>query len=106
RIISILLFQLTVTTSAITILSDTTSFPYLDYMNAIRMTSISLVMTPMTTLALNQLPDSLIPHGTAMNNTFRQVAGSIGTAVLVTVMAMATIQEKATEGAIHGVNIS
>lgn len=100
------LFLLTFTTFSFTILTDTTSFAYLASMNAIRMASISLVMMPMTTLALNQLPDSLIPHGTAMNNTFRQVAGSIGTAVLVTVMAMATIQEKATEGAIHGVNIS
>ena len=100
------LFLLTFTTFAFSILTETTSFAYLASMNAIRMASISLVMMPMTTLALNQLPDSLIPHGTAMNNTFRQVAGSIGTAVLVTVMAMATIQEKATEGAIHGVNIS
>src|SRR5699024_11390734 len=68
--------------------------------------SISMVMMPMTTLALNQLPDHLIPHGTAMNNTFRQSAGAIGTAVFVTVMATAAIPEKAVEGMIHGVNVS
>jgi len=63
-------------------------------------------MMPMTTLALNQLPDHLIPHGTAMNNTFRQVAGSIGTAVLVTIMATSAMPEQGLEGAIHGVNVS
>src|SRR5699024_9911689 len=67
------LFLLGVTTFASTNLSMDTSFTYLASMNAIRMISIAMVMMPMTTLALNQLPNDLIPHGTAMNNTFRQV---------------------------------
>src|SRR5699024_8086172 len=67
------LFLLGVTTFAFTNLSMDTSFTYLASMNAIRMISIAMVMMPMTTLALNQLPNDLIPHGTAMNNTFRQV---------------------------------
>ncbi|HLR69037.1 MAG TPA: MFS transporter, partial [Virgibacillus sp.] len=54
----------------------------------------------------NQLPNDLIPHGTAMNNTFRQVAGSIGTAVLVTIMSTSAIPENTAVGAIHGVNVS
>ena len=100
------LFLLTVTTFAFGFLSEETTFAYLATMNAIRMVSIAMVMMPMTTLALNQLPDHLIPHGTAMNNTFRQSAGAIGTAVFVTVMATAAIPEKAVEGMIHGVNVS
>lgn len=44
-----------------------------------------LVMTPLTTEALNILPDELLKHGTAMVNTFRQVGGSIGTGILVTI---------------------
>lgn len=100
------LFLLTVTTFAFGFLSEETTFAFLATMNAIRMVSIAMVMMPMTTLALNQLPDHLIPHGTAMNNTFRQSAGAIGTAVFVTVMATAAIPEKAVEGMIHGVNVS
>src|SRR5690625_4096885 len=100
------LFLLAMTTFAFTNLSMDTSFTYLATMNGIRMVSIAMVMMPMTTLALNQLPDHLIPHGTAMNNTFRQVAGSIGTAVLVTIMSTSAIPENTAVGAIHGVNVT
>src|SRR5690625_1427794 len=97
---------LTISTFMFTNLSEDTSFAYLAIMNAIRMLSISMVMMPTTTLGLNQLPDSLIPHGSAMNNTFRQVAGSVGTAILVTLMVTTAIPDGTITGAIHGVNIS
>ncbi|WP_010530196.1 MDR family MFS transporter [Lentibacillus jeotgali] len=100
------LLLLALTTFAFTNLSMDTSFTYLATMNGIRMISIAMVMMPMTTLALNQLPDQLIPHGTAMNNTFRQVAGSIGTAILVTIMSTAAIPDETVSGLIHGVNVS
>lgn len=100
------LLLLSVTTFAFTNLSADTSFNYLATMNAIRMISIAMVMMPMTTMALNQLPNALIPHGTAMNNTFRQVAGSVGTAVLVTIMSTAAIPGEDINGIIHGVNVS
>jgi len=100
------LLLLSLTTLAFTNLSEDTSFAFLSTMNAFRMVSIAMVMMPMTTLALNQLPNHLIPHGTAMNNTFRQVAGSVGTAVLVTIMSTAALPEDTLAGAIHGVNVS
>src|SRR5699024_4833597 len=100
------LLVITVTTFAFTNLSEDTSSDYLATMISFRMLSIAMVMMPMTTLALNQLPNSLIPHGTAMNNTFRQVSGSVGTAVLVTIMATAAIPEEKVAGLIHGVNVS
>src|SRR5699024_8824983 len=87
-------------------LAPDTSFAYLATMNGIRMISIAMVMMPMTTLALNQLPNHLIPHGTAVNNTFRQVAGSVGTAVLVTIMTTTAISDETISGIIHGVNVS
>ncbi|MCM3018346.1 hypothetical protein M3624_18890 [Priestia megaterium] len=43
-------------------------------------------MMPIMTADMNQLPQHLISHGTALSNTIRQVAGSIGTAILVTIM--------------------
>lgn len=53
---------------------------------SIRMLGISLVMMPIMTNGLNQLPTRLNPHGTATNNTINQVAGSLGTALFVSVM--------------------
>ena len=45
-----------------------------------------MVFMPVSTNGLNQLPRRLYPHGTAMNNTLNQVAGAIGTALMVTLM--------------------
>ncbi|MGY0692693.1 DHA2 family efflux MFS transporter permease subunit [Virgibacillus sp. FSP13] len=83
-----------------------TTFTYIATVNAIRMFGISMVMMPVTTAGLNQLPTDLIPHGTAMNNTMRQVAGAVGTALLVTVMTNSAIPEEGVQGFIHGVNVS
>jgi len=52
---------------------------------ALMIVGISMIMMPMTTEGLNALPDHLINHGTAMLNTFRQIGGSIGTALLITI---------------------
>ncbi|MCD7035636.1 multidrug efflux MFS transporter [Metabacillus sp. GX 13764] len=98
----------TVTTFLLSNLSSETSFAYLATINAIRLFGVGMVMMPVTTAGLNQLPKHLISHGTAMNNTMRQIAGSIGTAILFTVIAsaqMATGQQGG-QGMIHGINIS
>ncbi|MEZ0481683.1 DHA2 family efflux MFS transporter permease subunit [Planococcus sp. SSTMD024] len=91
-----------------TVLTAETAFVYLTVMHAIRMFGVALVMMPVTTAGLNQLPDHLIPHGTAMSNTMRQVSGSIGTALLVTIMTSAALDpgRYGVEGLIRGVNIS
>lgn len=52
-------------------------------------------MMPIVTECINQLPQHLISHGTALNNTIRQVAGSIGTPILVTSMTQQTTEHLA-----------
>jgi EmrB/QacA subfamily drug resistance transporter len=52
----------------------------------IRMGGISFVNMPVNTWGINALSQDRIAHGNAVNNTARQVAGSIGTAGLVTIM--------------------
>lgn len=52
-------------------------------------------MMPIVTECINQLPQHLISHGTALNNTIRQVAGSIGTAILVTIITQQTTEHLA-----------
>lgn len=98
----------TVTTFLLATLTPTTTFAYIAIVNAFRMFGTAMVIMPVTTAALNQLPQHLIPHGTALNNTLRQIAASVGTAVLVTVMTSAAL-DPATHGAqgpIHGVNVA
>ncbi|MGG1658291.1 MDR family MFS transporter [Brevibacillus sp. NRS-1366] len=51
------------------------------------MVSISMIMMPAQTNGLNQLPPRYYPHGTAILNTLQQVAGAIGVAFFISVMA-------------------
>lgn len=95
-----------ITTFMFTILTVDTTFAYMTTVNAFRMLGISMVLMPVTTAGLNSLDMKLIPHGTAMNNTMRQVAGSIGTALLVTIMTTRAFPEKGIPGLISGVNAS
>lgn len=44
------------------------------------------ILTPLTTSAMNALPSDLIPHGSAMNSTTRQLFAAIGTALFVSLM--------------------
>ncbi|MDA7026488.1 MDR family MFS transporter [Bacillus sp. CLL-7-23] len=64
-----------------------TPLPFIVVIYTVRMIGTSMIMMPLTTAGINALPPHLIPHGTAMNNTMRQVGGSIGTAVLISVMS-------------------
>ncbi|MEL3971474.1 MDR family MFS transporter [Rossellomorea oryzaecorticis] len=100
------LLLISVTTFMFTNLTPQTTFMYLATVNAVRMLGVAMVMMPVTTAGLNQLPNRLIPHGTAMNNTMRQVSGAVGTALLVTVMTTAAQPDRGLEGLIHGVNVS
>ena len=81
------------TTALFTNLSDSTSMTYVTVIYSFRMLGVALVMMPITTAGINVLPRHLIPHGTAMNNTMRQIAGSIGTAVLVSVMTAVALNQ-------------
>lgn len=100
------LIIVTVTTFMFANLTPETTFTYLAIVNAVRMLGVAMVMMPVTTAGLNQLPAHLIPHGTAMNNTMRQVSGAVGTALLVTVMSQAAQPSRGVEGLVHGVNVS
>ena len=68
--------------------------PYMHIMSIyiIRSFGMAFVMMPLMTAAINALPPRLISHGNAFLNTMRQLAGSIGTAILVTVMTTQTTQ--------------
>lgn len=80
----------TIATYELTKLTADTSYGYLMFAYTIRMFGMSMVMMPIMTNGLNQLPMKMNPHGTAMNNTLQQVSGAIGSAVLITIMTKHT----------------
>ncbi|KHF40169.1 DHA2 family efflux MFS transporter permease subunit [Halalkalibacter okhensis] len=91
-------------------LGPETSFAFLTIMYAVRMLGLVMVLMPIQTAALNQLPKRLIPHGAAMDNTMRMIAASVGTAILVTVMTTTTMNAEARPNIaypdIHGANVA
>lgn len=75
-----------ITTFYLSKLGMDSGYYYIMMLYTVRMFGISMVMMPVMTNGLNQLPMVSNPHGTAMNNTLQQVSGAIGSAVLLTVM--------------------
>jgi EmrB/QacA subfamily drug resistance transporter len=75
-----------VATWQFTKLSSETMYDKILLLYTFRSLGVSLIMMPLMTAGLNELPRHLNSHGTAMFNTMRQVSGSLGTAILVTIM--------------------
>ncbi|OFQ72984.1 DHA2 family efflux MFS transporter permease subunit [Staphylococcus sp. HMSC073E10] len=63
-----------------------TIYLHIMWIYIVRSFGMAFVMMPIMTAGMNALPPRLISHGNAFVNTMRQLAGSIGTAILVTVM--------------------
>lgn len=54
--------------------------------------SMQFVVTPLKTWGLNSLDNAMVPHGTPIQNTFVSVGGSLGTATVVSIGALASSQ--------------
>lgn len=88
--------------------SQNTTQLYVIISFSVTMLGNAMIMTPMTTQALNALPRQYIAYGTAMNNTIRQVSAAIGTGILVTLMTGLgkTSSLSGSQGLIHGLDIT
>lgn len=84
------LLILIATTISFTNLTDSTGYLYMVLMSTGRRIGLAMILMPVQTAGLNQLPAKLNAHGTAISNTVKQVAGAVGTSLLVTVMASST----------------
>ena len=60
-------------------------------MHVIFSLGMCLMMTPLMTTALSSLPKKLYSHGSAIMNTFQQLAGATGTALLVVFLTRGTL---------------
>lgn len=86
------------------LLSDAqTSIWWLSGVLVVTMVGSGLLFSPIFTNAINQLPESQISHGTAQVNTFRQVGGSIGTALLVTIDSLIATSYNSQIAGMHAV---
>lgn len=101
-----------------------TTYNHMILMYTLRMFGMSMLMMPIQTAGMNQLPQRLNAHGSAMSQTLRNVAGALGTAFLVTIMSntaasrvkeliiqgkiaetdKAGIMEATQQGTIYGIN--
>lgn len=106
RILAVIGLTITaITTYYFSQLTLETTYSTLITLYTVRMFGMSMVMMPIMTNGLNQLPAHYNPHATAMNNTLQQVSGAIGSALLVTVMSNRTAthaEELAKDALSHG----
>ncbi|MDQ0491915.1 MFS family permease [Paenibacillus brasilensis] len=100
------LLIMVVTTWEFTRLTESTAYMTLLINYTVRMLGMSLLMMPIQTAGLNQLPQRLNAHGTAMSNTLRMISGSIGTAILVTVMSALSSSRLTTLVASEGIKVT
>ncbi|OMF85826.1 DHA2 family efflux MFS transporter permease subunit [Paenibacillus sp. FSL R7-0273] len=80
----------TITTWEFSQISTTTTYTHLILTYTARMFGMSMLMMPIVTAGLNQLPQRLSSHGTAMSNTLRTVGGALGMALFVSLMTNRT----------------
>lgn len=69
-------------------LTSDTPYWYIVVIYAIRMFAVALIIMPLNTIGINALESKNISHGTAIINSLRIIAGAIGTAIMITIMAI------------------
>lgn len=101
---------LTLTTLTFAFMGPGTGLITLTIIYTVRLFSLSLVNMPISTWGMNALPNNLVNHGTSVQNTFRQVAGSLGTAILVSASTIATNMASSsmdeTSAGVLGINVA
>ena len=65
-----------------------TPYWYVVVIYAVRMFAVALIIMPLNTMGINALDTKNISHGTAIMNSLRIIAGAIGTAIMITIMAI------------------
>lgn len=87
-------------------LTASTTYAYLLVRTIILRIGLAFITMPLNTAALNALPKELASHGSAINNTLRQLAGAIGTAVVVTIYSIQIARVSVETGEGYGIAMS
>lgn len=94
RLAQLGLFLLAIATVPYAFVTADTPSIYITILYMVRMFGVSMTMMPLTTNGMNALPQNMIAHGTAVNNTIRQIASSIATAIMISVLSDVTNASK------------
>lgn len=78
-----------------------TTMVFVAIVMAVRLLGMSMVNMPVTTWGINALDNKVVNHGNAVNNTLRQVAGSLGTAIVISAYALWTALCQQTMGTVE-----
>jgi DHA2 family multidrug resistance protein len=79
-----------ITTYEFTNLTLATSYTFIVVLYMVRMVGMGLLMMPIQTAGMNELPQEKNAHGTALSNTARQIAGSVGISLITTIFTNRT----------------
>ncbi len=74
---------------ALTLLGMDTDFIFIILAYSVLMIGLQFTMTPLNTWGVNSLSNDVIQHAQGLSNTLNQVAASMGTAMLVSISALA-----------------
>ncbi|MBO0926949.1 multidrug efflux MFS transporter [Staphylococcus sp. 30400_3112M30941] len=93
-----------ITTAYFVVMDEHTSTIMLATVYAIRMVGIALGLIPVMAHTMNQLTPEMNAHGSSMTNTVQQISGSIGTAILITILSHASKNFSPNISDYHGLN--
>ena len=69
-------------------LGEMQDLAFIMFLQGVRTFGISSLIQPISTWSVRSLPHPLIPDGTSISNTLRQVAAALGTSLMVMMMAV------------------
>lgn len=87
--------------SYVTFYEDTATW-YIVLMYSVRLFGINIVQMPVNTWSMSDFRGEIITHANAVFNTFRQLAGSVGTAIFVSIYTVVA----QSSSALFGVHVS
>lgn len=89
------MFLLTISMIGLALMGLKTTLVYIIAMMICQALGLNLANMPINTWGINALDNDYIAHGNAITNTGRQIAGSLSTGILITVMTMVTMANSA-----------
>lgn len=95
---------LTIGNGAFTFFRTDTNIVLITAMYTIRMAGIAFLLMPLQAYGLSGLEKIDYSHGTAIINSFRQISGALGSAILVAIMTATSAKGEVVD--IRGINIS
>ncbi|MGG2110398.1 MDR family MFS transporter [Lysinibacillus pakistanensis] len=98
------MFILTISSLPFLFLSKETATWWIVCLYSLRMLGMGLVAMPLATAGINALPNKLISHGSAINNTVRQVFASLGSAIMVGIMSATVSNSEGSSALLKGLN--